>query len=550
MTATGTPTTEGSTTWTTTSTPAATATATVNTDPSSGGGGTVSSYGAPSCTANSISGTMTVGTPVSGVTMTLYANVTQLGTYNLSTTNNGVTFTGSGTFAALGCQAIVLTATGTPTTAGSTTWTTTTTPAATTTATVDGGCPTTGTVTIVGAPTAAICGGSVVALSTGYTAADTYAWTASSGTFDDASSATPNLTLPTTDVNVTVNLTVTKAGCSPSSVSATAVTINVDPAPAVSITGENCLDVEQTDYDPTGDPLADRQADPDDFTNLVYTVGTSSGATGFTWSWVSNPGNNGTINSGGSTNTADITFNKTVGAVGIYILQVEMTGFTCGGMTRSITIDVRDASCYCPTAVVDVVSATGRTWMDRNLGATRAATSSTDFESYGCLFQWGRKNDGHADITYTSSTAGTADNGVTGTRSNSDDPGHAMFITTTSIPYDWRSPQNHNLWQGEQGVNNPCPTGYRLPTGTEWKAEITAGLYNAGNPINSPLKIPLPGKRYINGALQNTGQHFYYWASSTKVQDADYMYSFGGTTATSDTYRGQGYSVRCIKDAN
>lgn len=49
-----------------------------------------------------------------------------------------------------------------------------------------------------------------------------------------------------------------------------------------------------------------------------------------------------------------------------------------------------------PTAIVDVSNPfTGDTWMDRNLGANRAATSFNDSESYGHLFQWGRFADGH-----------------------------------------------------------------------------------------------------------------------------------------------------------
>lgn len=39
---------------------------------------------------------------------------------------------------------------------------------------------------------------------------------------------------------------------------------------------------------------------------------------------------------------------------------------------------------------------TGKTWMDRNLGATQVATSSTDAASFGDLYQWGRANDGGA----------------------------------------------------------------------------------------------------------------------------------------------------------
>ena len=94
-------------------------------DPSSNGGAVVSNYGNSTCanpSSGTINGTMTEGVAVSGVTMTLYANVTTLGTYSLSSTQNGVTFSGSGTFTTLGCQLITLTASGTPTAAGSFTW--------------------------------------------------------------------------------------------------------------------------------------------------------------------------------------------------------------------------------------------------------------------------------------------------------------------------------------------------------------------------------------------------------------------------------------------
>ena len=37
---------------------------------------------------------------------------------------------------------------------------------------------------------------------------------------------------------------------------------------------------------------------------------------------------------------------------------------------------------------------TGRTWMDRNLGASQVATSYTDELAYGDLYQWGRLSDG------------------------------------------------------------------------------------------------------------------------------------------------------------
>ena len=59
--------------------------------------------------------------------------------------------------------------------------------------------------------------------------------------------------------------------------------------------------------------------------------------------------------------------------------------------------------CICdgsaPTTVVPFTSTTGNIWMDRNLGASLVATSFDDYQAYGCLYQWGRGNYGHASIT-------------------------------------------------------------------------------------------------------------------------------------------------------
>jgi hypothetical protein len=58
-----------------------------------------------------------------------------------------------------------------------------------------------------------------------------------------------------------------------------------------------------------------------------------------------------------------------------------------------------------PTAVVDVFNpSTGKTWMDRNLGANQAATSKTDAAARGDYYQWGRLADGHQCRTSPTTT--------------------------------------------------------------------------------------------------------------------------------------------------
>jgi hypothetical protein len=196
---------------------------------------------------------------------------------------------------------------------------------------------------------------------------------------------------------------------------------------------------------------------------------------------------------------------------------------------------------------------TGKTWMDRNLGATQVAVSSEDYLAYGSLFQWGRLADGHEVINWTSSTGSddAEQSNETATLSFTDDPGHGDFITTGSLPYDWRSPQNDNLWQGVIGINNPCPSGYRLPTDAEWEAERTSwGSNDAAGAFASPLKLPVAGYRSGNyGSLYDVGSYGYYWSSTENDYRSRYLSFNSGFALTGNSYsRASGLSVRCIKD--
>jgi hypothetical protein len=245
----------------------------------------------------------------------------------------------------------------------------------------------------------------------------------------------------------------------------------------------------------------------------------------------------GTLANGAGSLTYTITGTPTTSGTASFAI-------TLGGQSCSFTVSVAAAqpqypagtvNCSSATTVVDVTNpTTGKTWMDRNLGAIQVANGSADAASYGDLYQWGRRADGHQCRTSF----------TTGTLSSIDQPAHGSFIVAPNAPNDWRSPQNVNLWQGVNGVNNPCPSGYRIPTYTELEAErLSWSVNSSAGAFSSPLKLTVGGRR-LDGILQYVGSGVYFWSSTVNGTDSWCL----GSNGTFVMYRAVGLSVRCIKE--
>ncbi|RLD55105.1 MAG: hypothetical protein DRJ05_13495 [Bacteroidetes bacterium] len=185
---------------------------------------------------------------------------------------------------------------------------------------------------------------------------------------------------------------------------------------------------------------------------------------------------------------------------------------------------------------------TGETWMDQNLGATQIATASDDADAYGDLYQWGRATDGHENRI-----SGVTSTNATTTVPNGGNSWDCLFITEPNSPYDWLTPQDNALWQDVSGTNNPCPGGFRLPTETEWTAEMASwSSQDADGAYGSPLKLTVGGiRQYYDGSLSKVDQIGAYWSSSVSGTYAIDMVIHSGTISH---YRAYGLSVRCIKD--
>lgn len=232
-----------------------------------------------------------------------------------------------------------------------------------------------------------------------------------------------------------------------------------------------------------------------------------------------------------------ITATLFVVGVGFYVNQQKAKMFGCGD---SVTFTYKGS-----VVTYGTVESQGKCWLDRNLGASRVATAYNDSQAYGDLFQWGRLDDSHQDRSSATTTA----------TSVTDNPGHSNFIYGMGDPYDWRDPQNDNLWQGDGAINDPCPDGWRVPTSAEWDTERASwSSRNYDGAFASPLKLTAAGIRVYSdaeefGVVWAVGGGGYYWSSSVHGTNTSYYLSFGGSgTSMYISGRASGISVRCIKD--
>ena len=179
----------------------------------------------------------------------------------------------------------------------------------------------------------------------------------------------------------------------------------------------------------------------------------------------------------------------------------------------------------------------GKIWVQANLGALRVAESSTDTDSYGWYYNWGKPTDGHQ---FSNSPQNA-------TSFSSDIPTPGVFTCCNNNIIEWQTTRNNSLWSGVSGINNPCPTGWRLPTKSEWETLLTSSpaITSSSTAFSSNLKLPAQmGRDRTYGSIMGSNTNNIYWSGD--ASNSAWAWHHSGGIGKDPFWPTYGAAVRCV----
>ncbi len=232
-------------------------------------------------------------------------------------------------------------------------------------------------------------------------------------------------------------------------------------------------------------------------------------------------------------------------AIGTGNLTFVITGTPASGGTASFALNIGGQTCTLnvPVAYVcraKVNNSVYRNFLCHNLGAanTSADPFTPGWEINGGYWQWGRKDEAAAGPTATDPKAGAV------------------------IGWNMTNAPDGSWADGSKMPDDPCPTGFRVPTEAQWNGVIanntktnvgnfssSATNYSAGVKFGDQLMLPAAGRRLTNGQLYERGGGGIYWSSKGGGSNtARYLYFSNSNAFMGGLERNHGLSVRCVEE--